>query len=145
MKNNVLTALKKELEHAHRIGHAYYQVPKQVSAIMNNISALPVHAGLRLATSHKRLRPSPHVLQKLAAQDLPRAVVNDKSAWLYICGRDILTKGILTSDFAEKDTYILVMDQHGHCLGYGQVTRATDKRVEEIKNIYDIGDYLRRE
>ncbi|KKS12716.1 MAG: hypothetical protein UU70_C0035G0011, partial [Candidatus Yanofskybacteria bacterium GW2011_GWA1_41_6] len=81
----------------------------------------------------------PAMVPRAAKVTLPRAVVTDKAAWLYICGRDILAQGITTCDSVAIGAHLLIMDQHDHCIGYGTLTKMNDGRPHTIKNVYDIG------
>lgn len=77
-----------------------------------------------------------------------RIVVDDKAAWLFICGRDIFKQGILqVEDSREKGSYTLIMNRHGECLGFGRIRRNLDKVKSgvAVENVLDIGDFLRRE
>ena len=148
--DNLLTALNKELEHATSIGHCAYRIPTAVAQatkiILKHSKTDTQYAGQRLGCIKKNIQPSPALLEQLAKKpSLPRAVVTDKAAWLYICGRDILAQGITTCDSVAIGAHLLIMDQHDHCIGYGTLTKMNDGRPHTIKNVYDIGDYLRRE
>ena len=75
-------------------------------------------------------------------------VVDAKTAWLFICGRDIFKRGIVKVEGSnKKDAYTLVLNQHGECLGFGKILYDLDgeKGRVAVKNISDIGDFLRRE
>lgn len=85
----------------------------------------------------KGFHPSIAFLDVLAQHTDRKAVVNDKSAWLFICGRNVLKEGILENP---ADTGpVLVVNQRGEVLGYGDVQGAG------ITNKLDRGDFLRRE
>jgi len=77
-------------------------------------------------------------------------VVTDKAEWLFICGRDIFWRGIKkVMGTREKGELTLVLSSYGDCLGFGKI--ASDLEASPggqkvaVKNISDIGDFLRRE
>jgi ribosome biogenesis protein Nip4 len=97
-----------------------------------------------------RFFPSFNLLAILARVDANKTIVNKKAAWLFICGRDIFQKGIMTvRGSRRKGDYTLVLNEFGECLGFGKILcslEAEEKKTEiAIKNISDIGDFLRRE
>jgi ribosome biogenesis protein Nip4 len=92
--------------------------------------------------------PGFDLLRMMAEQKANGVVVDKKTEWLFICGRDIFRQGITeVTGPGRKGDYVLVLNQHGECLGFGQTIRDLDKQKEgvSIENISDIGDFLRRE
>jgi ribosome biogenesis protein Nip4 len=93
--------------------------------------------------------PSFLLLKKIAKTKANKLMVDKKTAWLFICGRDIFRKGILKGDNLKKGDYALVMNEHDECLGFGKIAAnlrgAPDSKQVAVKNILDIGDFLRRE
>jgi len=94
--------------------------------------------------------PSFILLAMMAEGKANKTIVDDKAAWLFICGRDIFKRGILNaSGSKKKGDYTLIMNQLDECLGFGKTMHNIDevkngKRVV-VKNISDVGDFLRRE
>ena len=92
--------------------------------------------------------PSFPLLFMIAEKAKNRIVVDDKAAWLFVCGRDIFKEGILKIEGSRrKGDYTLVFNRHGECLGYGVIAKNLDKLEGglAVKNLLDIGDFLRRE
>jgi ribosome biogenesis protein Nip4 len=92
--------------------------------------------------------PSFNLLRIIEERKANKIIVNNKTAWLFICGRDIFRQGILKTDGSNrKGDYTLVLNQHQECLGFGKivVSLEEEKKGVAIKNISDIGDFLRRE
>ena len=93
--------------------------------------------------------PSFLLLDMIAKTKANKLVVNKKAAWLFICGRDIFRRGILEGDNLKKGDYVLVMNEHNECLGFGKLVLslrgAPDSKQVAVKNILDVGDFLRRE
>jgi ribosome biogenesis protein Nip4 len=46
-----------------------------------------------------------------------------------------------------RDEYTLILNQYGECLGFGRILGNLDEMVKGVvvKNISDLGDFLRRE
>lgn len=94
--------------------------------------------------------PSFILMAMVAEKESNKIAVDDKTAWLFICGRDVFKRGIQNvSGSARKGDYALIMDGHGECLGFGRIlhniSEIRDKNKVVVKNISDIGDFLRRE
>ena len=109
------------------------------------------YAGTYLGKSKNGLFfPSFNLLAMLAKGRVNKIVVDRKAAWLFICGRDVFRKSILTSHGAKrKGDYALVTNEFSECLGFGKLLCSLDDDMEGtklvLKNISDLGDFLRRE
>jgi len=95
--------------------------------------------------------PSFPLLTMIAEKETSsRVVVDDHTEWLFICGRDIFKKGILKIEGAKrKGDHTLILNKHGECLGFGRLILDLNKKMAgqqvAVKNISDLGDFLRRE
>jgi len=90
------------------------------------------------------------LLAMIADGKANKVIVDKKTAWLFICGRDIFKRGIRNvTGSKRKGDYTLILNQHNECLGFGKILRNIDeakgKNKVVVKNISDIGDFLRRE
>jgi len=120
--------------------------------LMKLISKDFFYAGIYLGkTRGKIFFPSFNLLALIAEKkEANRVVVDGKTEWLFIVGRDVFKRGIMqVTGSRKKDAYTLVMNEYGECLGFGRITRNLDdaesKREVIVKNVSDIGDFLRRE
>lgn len=92
--------------------------------------------------------PSFNLLGIIAQKKANRVIVDKKTEWLFICGRDIFKQGITNvTGSTKKGDYVLVLNAYGECLGFGKILHNLDgKRAGlAVENILDIGDFLRRE
>ena len=94
--------------------------------------------------------PSFNLLSLIAKNKANKVIIDRKTSWLFICGRDIFRKGIVTVQGARgKNDYTMVMNENGECLGFGKITYSLDVAGKEtdvaVRNISDVGDFLRRE
>lgn len=108
------------------------------------------HAGVYLGRiKNGAFIPSFNLLRIIAEKEGANKVfVDDHSAWLFICGRDIFKRGIIRVEGSRrKGDFTLVLNRHGECLGFGVILEDLDKigKGVAVKNILDIGDFLRRE
>jgi ribosome biogenesis protein Nip4 len=109
-----------------------------------------LYAGIYLGrTKNDAFFPSFNLLTMLAQTDPNRIVVDNKTEWLFICGRDIFKQGITRlSKPGRKGDYTLILTEHGDSLGFGRILHYVDTKDKSkiaVKNIADIGDFLRRE
>ena len=107
------------------------------------------YAGVLLGESKNDFfLPSLQLIFMVAEKAVNKIFVNDKTAWLFICGRDIFKEGITRVEGSpKKGDYTLILNKHGECLGFGvvkQLPQEAEKGVV-VKNILDLGDFLRRE
>jgi len=107
------------------------------------------YAGTYLGKVKKdRFFPSFPLLSMMAEGKANKMIVDKKTEWLFICGRDVFKQGITkVVGSKKKGAYTLIINQHGECLGFGRITVDLDetKRGVAVRNISDIGDFLRRE
>lgn len=96
-----------------------------------------------------KLFPGFELLRRLAEEKKANKVVVDrKSEWLFVCGRDVFKRGILSVVGSVREgEHVLVLNSHGECLGYGRVLcdLGKAKRGVVVQNVLDVGDFLRRE
>jgi len=103
-----------------------------------------VSAGRFLGKDRNDFHPSSILLSMLSSEpDLNKIYVDRDTAWLFVCGRDIFEKNILRveGEFELGEYFLVMLD--AECLGYGKITKFEDMRI--LRNIFDIGDFLRRE
>jgi ribosome biogenesis protein Nip4 len=94
--------------------------------------------------------PSFNLLMMLAKDEANKVVVEKKAAWLFICGRDVFRKGVLAvRGSRKKGNHTLVLNEFGECLGFGKIIGKLDETAKKtevvVKNVADVGDFLRRE
>jgi len=99
-------------------------------------------------TKNGKFFPSFNLLSMIAEKKANKTIVDSKTAWLFICGRDIFKQGIMkVIGSKRKGDYTLILNQHGECLGFGRILHNLDEKRGKaaIENILDVGDFLRRE
>ncbi len=84
------------------------------------------------------------------SKEANKITVDEKTEWLFIVGRDVFKRGVLkASGSKNKGAYTLIMNRHGECLGFGRILcnldDAKNKDKVVVRNVSDIGDFLRRE
>lgn len=122
-----------------RISNDFFLVSPELAFVMKKIKLPPLHAGLYLGREEEKTeKPSLDLLQMLAATDAKKVWLNEKGAWMFICKRPALEKSIVRNE-AKPGEIVFVMNEHDECIGYGVFDG------KNIKNYYDIGDFLRRE
>jgi ribosome biogenesis protein Nip4 len=85
----------------------------------------------------------------IAEEKANKVIIDRKTAWLFICGRDIFRKGLIETNNLKKGDFTLVMNEYNECLGFGKISLnlqgPPDSEQVAINNILDIGNFLRRE
>jgi ribosome biogenesis protein Nip4 len=105
------------------------------------------YAGLYLGKSKNgKFFPSFNLLDMLVSLAANKVVLDAKSAWLFICGRDVLSKGVVRVYGAKRNCNTLVLNEFGECLGFGRFfVKASGGSGVVVRNVLDVGDFLRRE
>lgn len=92
--------------------------------------------------------PSFNLLRMIAEKDSNRVIIQPKTEWLFICGRDVFREGIIQIQGSRQEgDYTLILNNRLACLGFGRILHdlSSEKEGVVIKNILDLGDFLRRE
>ena len=126
-----------------KIGHDFYLVDDELRSVCKSIKKRASFIGNYLGRKGK---PGLFLLELLARHSENKVWLNEKGAWLFICGRDIFGESI-TKKFGSfnKGDFVLVMDRYDECLGFGRVVDTFSTKKVVVKNEFDIGDFLRRE
>jgi ribosome biogenesis protein Nip4 len=126
-----------------RINDQYFTLG---SSLMNGLKVKEglVYAGCYLGRDRRRFEPSSILLQTLASEPGTRKVhVGRDAAWLWVCGRDVFQANIeAVEGELTLGSHCLVV-HGGRCIGYGRYETAGDRRI--VRNLFDLGDFLRRE
>ena len=89
------------------------------------------------------------LLRMIAKTKANKIILDKKAAWLFICGRDIFKRGLSKETNLKNGEFALVMNKHKECLGFGRVMINIRGEIDmdkvAVKNILDVGDFLRRE
>lgn len=126
-----------------KIGRDFYLVDDDLRNTCRGIKKQAEFIGTYLGTNEK---PGLYLLGLLAAHCEKKVFVTEKGEWLFICRRDLFAAGIKdTSGKLEINDFVLVINRHGECIGYGQVIADLSAKKTVIKRLFDIGDFLRRE
>lgn len=128
-------------------GNRYYYLSE---SLKKNIPKGFFYAGEYLGTEKgTSFFPSFILLDLIAKTKANKIIIDKKTAWLFICGRDIFRKGIINGNDVKKGNFTLVLNENNECLGFGKLTMnlrgLPDSKEVAIKNILDLGDFLRRE
>lgn len=103
-----------------------------------------VYVGKLLGRTKGEFIPGAGLLRELGKMEGPHKVwVDERVGWLFACGRDVFAESITKSEGElVEGAYFLIM-MGGDCLGYGRVETQGGKTI--LRNIFDVGDFLRRE
>lgn len=125
----------------------FVRIPSELRGVIKRVAQKPVFVGVFLGRYvRKTFHPSPALLQELALVSDKKIVVDDRAAWLFLCGRDLFGSSVTSAPPTKPDDCVLVMNRRGDCLGYGICVETVDKPHKVfVKNVYDIGNFLRRE
>ena len=127
-------------------GGRYFLLNKNLKAIAPRSF---FYAGRYLGNvKNEKFFPSFNLLAILAETATNKVEVDEKSAWLFICGRDIFGGGIVSVQGSRSEgAFTLILNEFGECLGFGRITHDLSSKGNNtaIRNFSDVGDFLRRE
>lgn len=128
----------------------YFSSDKTLIELEKKIPETTFSSGVYLGEEIKKeFSPSIALLDCIAPLTDKKVVIDEKSAWLFLCGRDVFGKSIKEVLSDERLDYVIVLNERHEVLGYGKVQSALTniKNPEKvvIKNILDRGSFLRRE
>jgi ribosome biogenesis protein Nip4 len=120
-----------------------FAVAPEVAAQIHDRGRM-VFAGKLLGRTMGEFIPGASLLHELGKMEGPHKVwVDERVGWLFACGRDVFAENIVKSEgkLAEGACFLVMMG--GDCLGYGRVETQGGKTI--LMNVFDVGDFLRRE
>ncbi|HII72577.1 TPA: hypothetical protein HA265_07510 [Candidatus Woesearchaeota archaeon] len=139
---------ERSLPDIHELRNRFYQTTPDILEVMKtadaNLNREPELAGLFLGEMKgKVFRPSLALLEELGRISDQKVVIDDNAEWLFLCGRDVFGKSVLSSEV--KSGLALITNRRDEVLGLGNVLNLSNKENKAITNLMDRGDYLRRE
>ena len=125
------------------INENYFLITKKQKEI-TQLQKKPVFIGNCLGRKKgNTFYPSTAFLDIISKTYEKQIIIDPKTEWLFICGRDIFQTTEEKGNPQDNDV-ILVMNRFKECIGIANYTSNSSKK-KPIKRLYDIGDYLRRE
>jgi ribosome biogenesis protein Nip4 len=123
----------------------YFLITDQIQELAGDF----FYAGMYLGKTRKGLFfPSFPLLTMISEEDANKVIVDRRAEWLFVCGRDLFGKGIVTlKGSPKKGDLTLVLNEDNECLGFGKIVHDLNEKKEgvAVRNIADVGDFLRRE
>lgn len=122
-------------------GKKEYLVPGTVQALADKIPLEPFSLGVPLGEVSDKGFKATFALLDLLKETKNHIIISDEAEWFFTCGRDVFMDKIVSE--GELNPPFLVMNEHKEVLGLGR--KEKDGKKEIIKNLFDRGDFLRRE
>jgi len=119
----------------------YYLASPELLEIKNQINETPFSLGVPLGKRGTPFKPSAYLLEMLSERSTNKIFVNSKAEWLFLCERDMFTESVIKD--TSKGKMFLVQNERDENLGLGKKVQKGSKTI--IKNVFDRGDFLRRE
>lgn len=110
----------------------YYLIPESQRVLIKRIHEKPFSAGLVLGKEENVFKPTTALLERIKTDKT--ITVDDKSAWLFVCGRDIFQNSL---EVASKHPLAIVKNKRDEVLGLAK------KKGNLYQNIFDRGKILR--
>lgn len=126
------------------ISNSFYLVVPSLRKVVAQMRDKPFAVGMFLGREEGgNFLPSFQLLDWIMLHTSRKVTLNEKTAWLVICGRDVFRQGILEApDGLSDGDVVLLQNSVGECLGYGHW--CAEKKIA-VHILLDRGDFLRRE
>ena len=136
MKEFIQKFTSNEFGHIVQTGNRFFMLNHKLEEAMKKNSIQPEYMGAYLGyMQNSKFVPIFMLLDILSKQTKRTAVINKKQEWLFTNKKDLNTKG--KTDV--KEGLVIVLNSWKQVLGLGEI------KGSRIKNILDIGDFMRRE
>jgi len=141
MKEFIQNFTDKDIGPIIKLHKSYYLVNEELQKVMKKIPDEAQSAGIYLGEEEK---PSLALLRLISKISDTKIFLNEKAAYLFICGRDIMGQSIIKANADEG--LVLVQNEKDENLGYGRFIGNINEPEEiVVKNLLDLGNFLRRE
>ncbi len=122
----------------------YYYDPKANLEWCKKNKIDPLFVGRYLGEQKRNFLPSPFGVELASKNSNKGVVLDEKGAWLFVCGRDIFARAVFAGE-TEKGKATFIYDLDKNLLGYGVwiVNDLKKKNQPAIMNKVDKGLYLR--
>jgi len=98
--------------------------------------------GTQIGEIKKDFMPTPWFIDFLSNNSERKAFINNKSEWMFLCGKDIFQKGIEKIEIPKRRGLIFVQNKFNENLGLAKFMQDANVPLE---NILDKGAYVRKE
>lgn len=124
----------------------YYLISKEIANLIKKTKK-PFYVGTYLGKARERkFFPSVNLLNMMKRKSRNKIWIDKKAEWLFVCGRDLFGEGIKRATHTVyKGIITIVMNKNDEVLGFGKAMKGLKESDVVVKNIFDIGDFLRRE
>jgi len=112
-----------------------FLVSKEIEEFYKKILRKPYSLGMYLGTFKKEFKPSLQFIFLLSKKIKNKIRVSEKNAIKFSYGNNIFVKQEITGE-------IIILNKNKLLIGYGKAGK--EKRGTKIKNIQDVGWYLRK-
>jgi ribosome biogenesis protein Nip4 len=129
-----------------KLGRRWFCDPHGIAAWAREQGWDTFSAGIYIGEERGAFKPTSALLDTF--EGAPRTVVDEKAAWLIVCGKDVLMEGVRVPSDAPVRSMTLIADEDGHVLGCGEVRAEHNRKAKHrmyVKTLLDRGEYLRRE
>lgn len=128
------------------LDNKYYLVNNQLKDFYSKIKLDPFYIGEYIGKQKgENFFPSLTLVKKIAKFAKKTITLTNKGEWLFSCGRDIFSDSIEDSKGKPEPGSLVIIKNKYSYLGFGKVMKKITGKGAVIKNILDIGDFLRRE
>lgn len=129
-----------------KIGSRYYFIPEELKLISKKIDKQPVCIGLFLGeVKDGKFSPGLPLLSIIAKVTNEKVIIKDIGENDFLYGKNLRPRHVAKIEGTVKEGFLkIIVNEKGECLGLAKLKKINNNEVS-LKNILDLGDYLRRE
>ncbi|MBW3012454.1 hypothetical protein KY311_04665 [Candidatus Woesearchaeota archaeon] len=136
MKEFIKNFTEEKIENVLEIDGKFFLLSPKLDELRKSTRKQPKYAGTYLGKRKgSTFMPSFILLNILSKLTFRKTTINKKQEWNFTNSKDLNTKGKTAVD----EGLVIVVNQYGEVLGLGEV------KGGRLKNVSDVGDFLRRE
>ena len=136
MKQFIQTFTSQEFEKVIQLGDRFFMLNNKLESVKSKNNIQPEYIGAYLGFMHNgKFVPSFLLLNILSKLTERTTIINKKQEWLFTNKKDLNTKGKTEI----KEGAVIVLNSRKQVLGLGEI------KGSRLKNLADVGDFMRRE
>lgn len=129
-----------------QIENKYYLADQKLQGLNKQIGKKPSLIGLYLGeVKDEKFNPSLALLNLISKKATEKVIIKDIGENDFLYGKNLRPRHILKIEGTVKEGFFkIVVNERNECLGLAKLKKIDNNEVS-LRNILDLGDYLRRE
>lgn len=130
----------------HKIGNKYYLVSEKLLKLSKSVHKQPELIGLFLGeVKDGKFNPGLPLLSIIAKDTTEKVIIKEIGENDFLYGKNLRPRHVVRMEGTMKEGFLkIVVNEKNECLGLAKLKKINNNEFS-LRNILDVGDYLRRE